>query len=431
MDVEVSELAWLTATEVVRSVRAGDLSLQEVTRAMRARIAYLDQKIHAFVALDPSAQAAAGPLGGIALGVKDTQPVAGLPWTYGTARWRNRIAERDAIPIARLRSAGAAILGKLNLPELAAAVGTTNELVPPTENPWRTGYTPGGSSGGSGAAVAAGLCTAATGDDMGGSIRIPAACCGVFGLRPSPGAIPDEIPDATNLSVRGPLARSAADLRLLFEAMSAQPAPSIRPRRLRIGLVSSSPLGADEACLAAARRAAGVLEGLGHRVGEVAWDPVPVLHSYQVVRPVTMGIQPGEPEEYGEGVREAIRRGRATDAPEFLLALQSGLAAARRLRDLLDSDYDLLLTPTLGLQPMPIGEVPRFLEESWERYIQFLLPVTYASLPAVAVPAGRSPAGLPVSVQLVGRRSHEWRVLETAEQLEAAGFRFERPPGFE
>jgi len=98
-----------------------------------------------------------------------------MPWTYGTPRWKDRVAASDAIPVARARAAGAASLGKLNLPELAAAVGTTNPLFPSTENPWRAGFTPGGSSGGSGAAVAAGLCTAAFGDDMGGSIRIPAA----------------------------------------------------------------------------------------------------------------------------------------------------------------------------------------------------------------------------------------------------------------
>ena len=186
-----------------------------------ARIERLDPKVHAFIHVDPAARAGEGPLAGLTLGVKDTQPVAGMPWTYGSVKFRDRVADADAIPVARARAAGAAVLGKTNLPELAASVGTVNELFPATENPWRPGWSPGGSSGGSGAAVAAGLCSAAFGDDMGGSIRIPASCCGVVGLRPSPGRVPTELPDPTRLSVRGPLAASVAGVRLLFSVMAA------------------------------------------------------------------------------------------------------------------------------------------------------------------------------------------------------------------
>jgi len=220
-------------------------------------------RVHAFIYLDPEARGGPGPLAGTTLGVKDTQPVAGMPLTYGSHKWHDRVATEDAIPVARARAAGAAVIGKTNLPELAAAVGTTNELFPPTHNPWREGFTPGGSSGGSGAAVGAGLCTFAFGDDMGGSIRIPASCCGVVGLRPSPGRVPTELPDPTRLSVRGPLARSVADARRLFEVMIAEPAARVDSRRLRIGLVEESPIGMDPAVRAAVQRAGDALRAAG------------------------------------------------------------------------------------------------------------------------------------------------------------------------
>src|SRR5437763_541668 len=235
--MEPEDVAWLTAAEVVEHVGAGRLDPQEVVRCHLRRIRRLDPRLHAYLHVDEAAAAGRGPQSGVTLAVKDTQPVAGMPWTSGSQRWRDRIAETDAIPVGRARSAGLAVLGKTSTPELAASVGTANDLVGATHNPWREGWTPGGSSGGSGAAVGAGLCTLATGDDMGGSIRIPASCCGVVGLRPSPGRVPTELPDPTRLSVRGPLARSVADVRLLFEVMSGEQAGAVDGRRLRLGLV--------------------------------------------------------------------------------------------------------------------------------------------------------------------------------------------------
>jgi Asp-tRNA(Asn)/Glu-tRNA(Gln) amidotransferase A subunit family amidase len=426
-----TDLAWLNATEVVRAVRAGEIDRQDVVRAHLARIGQLNDRIGAFIHVDEGARAGGGALSGVSLGVKDTQPVARMPWTYGSPRFRFRIAERDAVPVARARAAGAAVLGKLNLPELAAAVGTTNELFPPTQNPWREGWTPGGSSGGSGAAVAAGLCTTAFGDDMGGSIRIPASCCGVVGLRPSPGRVPTELPDPTRLSVRGPLARSVADVRLLFEVMSGEPAPEVSARRLRIGVVEESPIGMAPAVEAAVRRAAGALEVAGHRIDRVTWDPMPAAHAYLVVRPASVSTMPGEPDEYGPAVRGLIQRGRELSARQYLEALTAGLDAGRRVAELLETDYDALLTPTLGLLPMPIAEVPTFLAEGWDVYTQFVLPVSFAGLPAVSLPAGQAD-GLPVGVQLAGRYRHEWRLLALAEELEALeGFGFQHPPDFD
>ena len=235
--------AWLSATDTARQVAAKSLDPQAVVRSHLSSIGLHDPTIHAFVYVDRAASAAPGPLSGVTLAVKDNLPVAGMPWTDGSAVWRDRIPTEDDVPVARARAAGAAILGKTNLPELAAAVGTTNAIFPPTNNPWRAGITPGGSSGGSAAAVGAGMASVGMGTDMGGSIRIPASCCGVVGLRPSPDRVPTESTDPAGLSVVGPIAKTVADVRLMFSVMSQSPAPphdfwhvSDRHRRLhRVG----------------------------------------------------------------------------------------------------------------------------------------------------------------------------------------------------
>jgi amidase len=354
-----------------------------------------------------------------------------MPWTYGSRKWRDRIAEEDAVPVARARAAGAAILGKTNTPELAASVSTVNELFRPTQNPWRQGVTPGGSSGGSAAAVAAGLCAVAFGDDMGGSIRIPSSCCGVTGLRPTHGAVPAELPDPVGLSCRGPLARSIADLRLAFAVMTgADPPARAGPHALRVAVVRSSPVPADPACEAARERAERALQSAGHTLHEVAWDPMPVAHAYQVVRTASVAIMPGDPGDYGQAANQLITAGRRLTAREYLEALGAGRDAARLVGRALE-DHDAILTPTLGRLPMPIDEVPPFLGGAWCAYTQFVLPVSFAGVPAVSVPADLA-GGLPVGVQLVGRAAGEWALLDLAEQLEDAdGFGFQPPPGWD
>lgn len=422
--------AWLSAVEVVRAVRGGELGSQDVVEAHLERIARLDGRVHAYVHVDRGARAGRGPLAGVTLAVKDSQPVAGMPWTWGSARYRDRIARQDAIPVARARAAGAALLGKVNTPELAASVGTTNQIFPATENPWRPGYTPGGSSGGSGAAVAAGLCTVAFGEDSGGSIRIPASNCGVVGLRPRTGLVPQETPDPSNLSSRGPLARTVADARLLLEVMLGERAPRPRPAApLRIAVATESPFGVDAACGAAAERAAAALQQAGHSTDRIPWDPEPVAEAYRVVRRASVAGEPGEPGEYGPAVGALIADGRRLSAADFFAAHRKATAAAWRLNTLLREGFDAILTPTLGLLPMPIAEVPAFLGEGWDSYTQFVLPVSFSGLAAISVPAGTA-AGLPVGVQLVAR--DEWRLLPLAEELEGAeGFGFQPPPGFD
>jgi amidase len=202
------------------------------------------------------------------------------------------------------------------------------------------------------------------------------------------------------------------------------------PQTLRVAVLGETPLGVDPASRAACEVAAEALRDAGHRLSLTPWDPLPVARSYQVVRPASVSTMPGEPEEYGAAAGRLISRGREISARDFLSALSAGRAAVRPLLDLLE-DHDAILTPTLGRPAMPIPEVPAFLSEEWLGYTQFVLPVSYAGLPAVSVPAGLH-QGLPLGVQLVGRPGGEEALLDLTEQLEAMpGFGFQRPPGLE
>ena len=432
--MRASSPAWLSAPDIAAGVSAGDLPPQATVDAHLAAIDHHDSRLHAYVHVDRQARSSQGSIAGVTLAVKDNLPVAGMPWTEGSAVWRERIADHDTAPVTRARAAGAAILGKTNLPELAAAVGTTNTIFPATNNPWREGFTPGGSTGGGAAAVAAGMATVAMGTDMGGSIRIPASCCGVVGLRPTPGRVICEITDAAGLSVVSPLGRSVADVRLLFSVMAQEPPPEPpgRPRGLKIGVADSTALGMDAACSDACGRAVKALESAGHRISRIRWESEAVAAGYGVVRRASMASFPADPQLFGPGIRALVEQGRNLSALDYFQAFESATAAAYDVvvKPLLDG-YDLLLTPTLGLPPMPIEAVPPFLSVPYGRYIQFVLPVSFARTPAVSIPAGLHD-GLPVGVQLVARSGAEWLLLSVAEQLEAMpGFGFQRPPGFD
>jgi Asp-tRNA(Asn)/Glu-tRNA(Gln) amidotransferase A subunit family amidase len=402
-------------------------------RAHLDAIDRFDDEVHAYVYVDRKARTSSGPLEGFTVAVKDNLPVKGMPWTDGSSVWRDRVPDEDTIAVARARAAGAAILGKTNLPELAAAVGTTNAIFPATNNPWRSGITPGGSSGGSAAAVAAGMATVGIGTDMGGSIRIPASCCGIVGLRPSPDRVPSEIIDPAGLSVVAPLGRTVGDVKLLYSVMEGSDLPS--PARLgsrRIGMADTTALGMDAACADACRRAGAALESAGHQVRRIPWESEAVAAGYGVVRRASMASFPADPQLFAPGIRKLVEQGRALSALDYFQAFESASTAAYQVvvKPLL-ADFDFLLTPTLGLVPMPIGDVPPFLSEPYGRYIQFVLPVSFAHTPAVSVPSGLHD-GLPVGIQLVGRSGNEWALLALAEQLESMpGFGFQKPPGFD
>lgn len=410
---------WLSAIEILKSKPDPD----SVTAAHLDAIDRVNPKVNAYVYVDRKARSTSG----VTLAVKDSQPVAGMPYTYGTASWRSRIAEEDAVAVARSRSAGMAVLGKTNVPELAASIGTNNALFGPTHNPWRHGFTPGGSSGGSGAAVAAGLCTVALGGDTGGSIRIPASCCGVVGLRPTPDRIPSEEVDVTVLQSRGPMTRTVADARYLFSVMTATSPNGASPKQR--ALVGVTYAGAEPACQEACRRAAAALEKAGHEIEEIGWDPDPVSEGYGTVRRASMASFPADLSTFGSGIQKLAAEGRNLTAMDYFHAFELATNAANRAVAMpLQTRYDFLLTPTLGLLPMPIENVPAFLGDEWARYVRFVLPVSFARNPAISLPAGLHD-GLPVGVQLVGQFAGEYELLDFAEELERMpGFGFQRPP---
>ncbi|HET7421865.1 MAG TPA: amidase [Candidatus Dormibacteraeota bacterium] len=415
-----SSLRWLSATEIL--ARKPDPAA--VVDSHLDAIDRFNPRLRAFVHVDHGARSTTG----VTFAVKDSQPVAGMPYTYGTATWRDRIAPEDAVPVARARAAGMAVLGKTNVPELAASIGTANALFGATQNPWRDGVTPGGSSGGSGAAVAAGLCTVALGGDTGGSIRIPASCCGVVGLRPTPDRVFSEEVDTTVLQSRGPMTRTVADARYLFSVMTSTAPDGAAPKRR--ALVGVAYGDAEQACQEACRRAAGALEKAGHEVEEIPWDPRPVCDGYGVVRRASMASYPIDLSTFGPGIQKLAAEGRSLSAMDYFHAFESATHAANRCVAIpLQTRYDFLLTPTLGMLPMAIEKVPAFLGDEWAKYVQFVLPVSFARNPAVSVPAGLQD-GLPVGVQLVGQFAREYELLDFAEELEKMpGFGFQRPPG--
>ena len=424
------DLAWTSAVEIARRVNAGELEAQAVVQRHLDRIDHHNPGLNAYVDIDRDARAAGqGLLAGVTVGAKESYRVQGLSWTWSSPKFQGQKADGDSPPITRLRGAGAAILGKTNIPELVASVGTLSPLFGPTQNPWRQGYTPGGSSGGSAAAVAAGLATVATADDLGGSIRLPASCCGVVGLRPSPDRIPHDHPDPTTFDSRGCITRSVADARLVFSALTGETAALPLRRRARLLAVTESPIGMAAGPAAAVRRAADALAAAGHEVDRMEWDPMPIALSYKVVRRVSLGVWPGEPEEYGP-VRTLLAEGRRITATDYWASLQAGLEAARPIRDRLEAGYDAILSPTLGLLPMPHEQVPLFLGDAWNQHVQFVLPISYSWLPSISIPAGEVD-GLPVGVMLAGHYRREFELLDLAEELEALeGFGCNRPPGF-
>ncbi|HEX2682139.1 MAG TPA: amidase family protein, partial [Candidatus Dormibacteraeota bacterium] len=247
--------------------------------------------------------------------------------------------------------------------------------------------------------------------------------------RPTPDRVFSEEVDATVLQSRGPMARSVADARYLFSVMTATTPNGVAKERALVGVTYGD---ADPACQDACRRAATALESAGCEVEEIDWDPEPVTAGYATVRRASMASFPADLSTFSAGIQKLAAEGRGLTAMDYFHAFESATNAANRAVAVpVMTRYDFLLTPTLGLLPMPIEDIPPFLGDEWTRYVQFVLPVTFARTPAISIPAGLHD-GLPVGVQLVGRFAQEYELMDFAEQLEALpGFGFRRPPGME
>ena len=364
-------------------------------------------------------------LAGVPVAVKDLFDTAGVRTTYGSGMFAEHLPARDAVPVARIRRAGAIVIGKTSLYEFAWGITSDNEHFGPCRNPWDERLVAGGSSGGSGVAVATGAAPLALGTDTGGSIRIPAALCGIVGFKPSYGRVDLEgvFPLSPSLDHAGPMAGSVEDAALLFGVMADSPDPPLRPATsvavcedLMLAEASADALRARDAAVEALRDA-----GLG--VVEAA------LPEAALIRPAFNAIQSAEalaahrrlglyPERAGEYGQALIRRLTAAERIG-----EDELAAAERDRETVRAGFarlfeqaDLLVTPVAGVPPVALGD-HRAAAQFREQVLPFTCPQDLAGLPACAVPAGRDAGGLPVGVQISGPPGADQRVLAAARAV--------------
>jgi amidase len=393
----------------------------------------------------------------VPIAIKDNQPVSGMPVTMCSELFGDFVANHDAFFVRRLREAGFVIVGKTALPEMGILPTTESRRFGPTRNPWNLERTPGGSSGGSAAAVAAGMVPIAHGNDGGGSTRIPASCCGLVGLKAARGRVsPGPDVGQSFLAIDGVLTRTVQETAQLLDVMAGYelgdanwaPPPPGRyaelskrdPGRLRIGLAFNAPLeGAtlDPVCEAAARDAADLLGSLGHEVQEIAppWSNLELLSDFTrafgpAVSMVTMiggrlaGREPTEADV--EPLTWALwERSRSQDTMSYLSAHARLESVARSIVTFL-APYDALLTPALAKRPLQIGEVHGRGPDPWGHYQRsghftpYTAIVNVTGLPAISLPLYLGEDGLPSAVQLIGRPAREEVLLQLGAQLEDA-----------
>jgi aspartyl-tRNA(Asn)/glutamyl-tRNA(Gln) amidotransferase subunit A len=468
---DTDDLHWMSAKELALHFSRRDLSPVEVAEWHLGRIEALDAKINAFCLVDRDAtiaQAEAaeerfregeplGPLDGVPIAVKDLLLTKGWPTLRGSLLVdRAQPWEHDAPSVARLREAGAVFLGKTTTPEFGHKATNDSPLTGVTRNPWNLDLTPGGSSGGAAAALAAGLAPLAYGTDAGGSIRIPASFCGVVGLKPTFGRVPAWPPSPFgSLAHAGPMARTVEDAALFFVAMSKDDprdgayAPVDMGSVMRTlcdgvaGLkVAYSPrLGFATALTpqveAVADHAAQVLASLGAKVERVdppLNDPTAMFRKiYTACTDLLASTLPqdklGSLDPTLTGV---IMIGAGLSRREFQAAQVERMAYTAAWRQFM-TGYDLVLTPQLAVPPFPVGRIApeRTEADAWLEWSPYTFPFNLTGQPAINVPGGFTASGLPIGVQLVGRHFADDVVLRAAYALEAAldlGER--RPEGF-
>jgi amidase len=467
------DLCATPAVELARLIRSRELSATELLAAVLSRIGTVNPGINAIITLVPEhaadvaagldEQAArgsfAGPLHGLPIAVKDLAETAGIRTTFGSPIFASFVPSFDAPHVALLKQAGAVVIGKTNVPEFGAGSQTFNPVFGPTRNPYDTRLTPGGSSGGAAAAVAAGLIPFADGSDLGASVRNPASFCGLVGLRTTPGLVPADLLDP--LGVIGPIARTAPDAALLLAGMcGTDPGlPLARPDRPGdfLGLRPATLPGlrvawtfdlGDLPVQPEVREVLGVLRGTLEDAGCAVTDAAPALsdadETFQVLRAARMaGMAPLLRSHRGQvkaTLAWNIEKGVALGGEQVAAARARQAEIFGRVRSFLaGGPYDVLALPTVQVLPFPVEQewVTEINGEPMATYIDWMRScsrITVSAHPAVSVPAGLTAAGpgtaasttgapataaLPVGLQLVGRYGDDRRLLEIATAIMA------------
>ena len=428
-------------------IAGGDVSSRELTEACLERIARLNPTLNAFRvvfaerALTEADQADGRrrggdkrPLLGVPVAIKDDTNVAGEITARGTNAFGDP-AREDAEVVRRLRAAGAVVVGKTHVPELEITPFTESPTFGATRNPWDLNRTPGGSSGGSASAVAAGLVGGALGSDGGGSIRIPAGCCGLFGLKPQRGRIPMTPLNEPwhGLSVYGPIVRHVADAALFIDVTGdgepLAPAVARRPERLRIATSSVVPppimASPDEEQCGALDDMCALLRGLGHDVGgvEIPYGTTIPAFTARYLRGIADEADSmPHPERLSRRTKGFRRLGHTIAKPALDRARAEEAVNARAIATVFEH-ADVLMTPMFTRRPIPIGTYEGrgalWTFNGYARWVPYCAAFNHTGQPAASVPAGFTEDGFPLAVQLVGRPGDEATLLSLAAQIEA------------
>jgi aspartyl-tRNA(Asn)/glutamyl-tRNA(Gln) amidotransferase subunit A len=463
------ELCWLPATELAAAIRKKRISPVEAVDAVLARIEAVNPRLNAYctVTADSARKAARaaeralgrrrpdlGPLHGVPFSVKDLVLTRGVRTTFGTPLYRDNVPTEDAPLVARLAAAGGILVGKTNTPAFGWLGATHNLVFGATRNPWRLDRTPGGSSGGASAAVAAGLAPLAVGTDGGGSIRIPASCAGVYGFKPSYGRIPTYPPSgAWSLSHVGPITRTVADAALMLnvgagpDARDQYSLPAERIDYVRalggrlagLRVAYSDDLGfaggLDPEVRAMCARAARVFRELGCRLETVMprWPSPRDCWQQIFLGGIATRLAPyrDRSAEIEPGLQRAVEATLGQPPTSYVQAWFDRLSWAQHPNALFEK-YDLLLTPTIAAPPFAIGldhpaEIGGKPADAYA-WIPFTYPFNLTGQPAASVPCGFTRDGLPIGLQIVGRRHADAAVLRASAAFERARPWAERRP---
>ena len=443
-----------SALEQAEAIRAKRVSPSQLVAMYYERISRIDPELNAYVLLTrelAESQAAAsekriargerlGLLDGVPISVKETAGLAGYRNSLASRAFESAIAPVDSFAVGRLKDEGAVILGKTNAPEFGTRPVTEGPIFPPARNPIDRTRTAGGSSGGAAAAVAAGLCALGHGGDGGGSIRIPASCCGVVGLKPSRGRIssgPLLGEDWAGLATTGVIGRTVADAALGLDAMAGHlpgdpywaevgepflPAAQRKPPTLRIGWTIEGAGGVDPEVAAAVESMADELVRMGHRVQRVQPDLTRFRPLIQVLAVTSVGALPIErPELLDPLNRLMFEVGPSSTAVDYLKTLTQLHQQARKLIATWD-EIDVLVTPTLTYPAPKIGTLGQVVETASDEFLDWLSfthPFNCTGQPAISLPLACAKNGLPIGIQLVGRPRDEYTILSLGAQLEA------------